>query len=442
MVFRLRLGVACGGRNFMSSPARAIFRAVPVLLATLLVAARPAHAVTHASILVDAKTGQVIEANNADALAHPASLTKLMTLYLTFERLQEGKLTLGSELYVSRHAAWQQPAKLWLRAGSSVSVRDCILGITGHSANDAAMVLAESIGGSETAFVDLMNQEARALGMTRTTFLNANGLPNAGQWTTARDMATLGLALFHTFPQYYHFFNTPVFTFQGRTYIGFDHLLTEYPGADGMKTGYIYTSGFNIVTSAVRGDRRLLGVVLGGRTAHARDLQMISLLDQGFATPSAATTLVAGAVTPAPPAEPTIVAQPVSRIAQPIQPAADPVRPAAERVRATSYRSTFDREHKWSIQVGAGYRTEHSVYRVLQSARRCAPTPLRRGHAEVVRVRRSDYQARFSDLSYPRARQACSALHTRGFGCRVLPHTIARRSEIVNAAAAILPSGE
>ncbi len=435
MVFRQRLGLASGGLDFLSSSAKAILRALPVLLAALLVAARPAHAVTHASILVDAKTGQVIEADNADALAHPASLTKLMTLYLTFERLQEGKLTLGSELYVSRHAAWQQPAKLWLRAGSVVSVRDCILGITGHSANDAAMVLAENIGGGETAFVDLMNQEARALGMTRTTFLNANGLPNAGQWTTARDMATLGLALLQTFPQYYHFFNTPIFTFQGRTYIGFDHMLTEYPGADGMKTGYIYTSGFNIVTSAVRGDRRLLGVVLGGRSAHARDLQMISLLDEGFATaPGAVTTMVASAA--APHASGAAVAEPAT-------PAAEPVVPIVESIRPASYHRDYAHERSWSIQVGARFRSQPPAYRVLRSARRSAPTPLRRGHAEVIRIRRSGYVARFSDLTYPMARRACSALHARRFSCRVVPHTVAHRSEMVNAAAAaVLPAGQ
>jgi D-alanyl-D-alanine carboxypeptidase len=436
MVFRA--GLAGGRLDFFSR--KPILRFLPVFLAVLLVAARPAHAITHASILVDAKTGQVIETDNADALAHPASLTKLMTLYLTFQRLEEGKLKLDSELYVSRHASWQQPTKLWLRPGSMITVRSAILGITTVSANDAAVTLAENIGGSEPGFVQLMNQEARRLGMTRTTFCNASGLPNYDQWTTARDMATLALALIHTFPQYYHFFDSPDFTFHGRIVDGHDWLLEEYPGADGMKTGYIYSSGFNIVTSAVRDDRRLVGVVLGGRTAHDRDLQMISLLDQGFATPSATTTLVAGAVAPAPPAEPADVAQPVAPAAQPVR--TETFRPAAEPIRPAAFQRAFDRRRNWTIQVGPAFRSEHSVYSVLRRARRCAPTPLRRSHAEVVRIRRSDYLARFSDLSYPRAREACSALHTRGFGCRVLAHTIARRNEIVNAAAVVLPSGE
>ncbi len=418
-----------------SSLSRLILRCLPVMLAVLLVAARPAHAVTHASILVDARTGQVLEADNADALAHPASLAKLMTLYLTFQRLDEGKLSLSSELYVSRHAAWQQPMKLWLRPGSMITVQSAILGITTESANDAAVVLAESIGGSENAFADLMNQEARRLGMTNTTFCNASGLPNYAQWTTARDMATLALALIHTFPQYYHFFDTPDFDFRGRIVDGHDWLLNEYPGVDGMKTGYIYSSGFNIVTSAVRDDRRLVGVVLGGRTAHARDLQMIALLDQGFAAPATTTPLVASDVVPAPPIRPATAPQPIRPVAEPLRP--------AETIRPAAWREDFARERTWTIQVGAGFRSAYSVDHVLRSARRCAPTPLRRSHAEVVRLRRSDYLARFSDLSYLMAHRACSALEARRFDCRILPHTVARRSEIVNAAAAaVLPTGE
>jgi D-alanyl-D-alanine carboxypeptidase len=413
--------------------AKLILRCLPVLAIALLVAARPAHAVTRASILVDAQSGNVLESWNADAQAHPASLTKLMTLYLTFQRLARGQISLDSPFYVSRLAADQEPSKMGLRPGTSVSVRDCILGITGHSANDAALVLAENIGGSEDAFVDLMNQEARHLGMTRTIFYNANGLPDNRQWTTARDMATLAIALIHTFPQYYHFFDTPSFRYDGRTFLGFDHLLDVYPGVDGMKTGYIYSSGFNIVTSAVRDDRRLVGVVLGGRTARARDLAMIALLDRGFATPfGAPTPLVASAVAPAPrrEARPVVVAERTRRV------------PAVERIRPAAYHPDIAWTHNWTIEVGDRFHSPYSVYRVLRSARRTAPAPLRRGRAEVIRVRGWDYLARFSDLSYPMAQRACSVLRDRRFACRVLQHTDAHRSEIVDAAAAVLPAGE
>ena len=443
MVFRW--GLASGKLVSGSTAVKPVLRCLPLLLAALLVAVRPAHAVTHATILVDARTGQVLEADNADALAHPASLTKLMTLYLTFQRLQEGKLSLDTELYVSRHASWQAPMKLWLRPGSEITVQSAILGITTVSANDAAVVLAENLGGSESGFVDLMNQEARRLGMTNTTFYNASGLPNYGQWTTARDMATLAIAIIHTFPQYYHFFSAPDFSFHGRMVNGHDWLLEEYPGVDGMKTGYIYTSGFNIVTSAVRDHRRLVGVVLGGRTAHARDLQMMALLDQGFGAPAANAPLVASAVVPAPSAALPVAAQPLQPVAEALRagPHSEIMRPAAEHMRPAAFQSDMARARAWTIQVGAGFRSRYSGYRVLRDARRTAPTPLRRGHAEVVHVRRADYLARFSDLTYPMAERACSALEARRFNCRILPHTIARRTEMVNAAAvAVLPTGE
>ncbi len=438
MVFRR--GLAAGRLVFSSTSARPMVRCLPLLLAALFAAARPAHAVTQASILVDARTGQVLESSNADALAHPASLTKLMTLYLTFQRLERGQITLDTELYVSRHAAWQSPTKLWLRPGGNITVQSAIFGITTVSANDAAVVLAENLGGSEPAFVDLMNQEARRLGMTNTTFCNASGLPNYDQWTTARDMSTLALALIHTFPQYYHFFSAPDFAFHGRMVDGHDWLLDEYPGVDGMKTGYIYSSGFNIVTSAMRDDRRLVGVVLGGRTARTRDVQMMALLNEGFSTPATAAPLVASAAPPAVGSD----AAPQPAPAVPVPPVrAQTRRAAAVRIRPAAYHPAFDREHTWTIQVGAGFRSEYWVHRELSSARRSAPTPLRRGRAEVVRLRRADYLARFADLTYPMAERACSALHARSMSCRILPHPAAHHGEIVNAAAAaILPTGE
>lgn len=361
----------------------------------------PARAVVHASLLIDAQTGKVLSEYNADQRAHPASLTKLMTLYITFQRLADGRLTLDQELRVSRHAADQQPTRLDLRPGSTVTVRTCILGIVSHSANDAAVVLAENIAGSETRFAQMMNQEARTLGMTRTVFSNASGLPVPNQWTTARDMADLADAILHTFPQYYHFFDTRSFYFHGRTYYSFDHLPEEYPGADGMKTGYIASSGFNIVTSAVRDHRRVIGVVLGGATARTRDLQMISLLNSGFAAPSRPALLVASATVPRPGV--------VRRRAFHVDLASMNIHPTPRR------------RSGWMIQLGSGFRSSWEAHRVLRSARLSAPFYLRRGRAMIVRLRYRGYQARITDLSRERAFEACSTLHRKRFTCSAMP---------------------
>ncbi|HZU87712.1 MAG TPA: D-alanyl-D-alanine carboxypeptidase family protein, partial [Stellaceae bacterium] len=269
------------------------------------------------SILIDAQTGQVLSESNADAQTYPASLTKMMTLYLTFKALNEGRLRLDTRLPVSVWAANQSPTRLGLRADDTVSVRSLILGIVTRSANDAAVVLAEGLAGSEPAFADRMNAEARRLGMTHTFFKNASGLPDPEQQTTARDIAQLALALYRDFPREYAFFATKEFNFRGTEIVGHDHLLNWYPGVDGIKTGYIRASGYNLATSAVRNGHRLIGVVLGGPTWGARDREMAALLDQGFAELGAPTGAVAR-VEPPPSAPPRPVPIPaVARAAAP-----------------------------------------------------------------------------------------------------------------------------
>lgn len=401
--------------------ARAVDPGTAWLLVTLaaLVMARPAHAVVHASILVDAQSGKVLESYHADERAHPASLTKLMTLYITFEHLKDGSLDLGTELNVSRLAAIQQPSRMGLIAGSRVTVEDCILGITSHSANDAAVVLAEGIGGTEARFVELMNREAAQLGMTRTIFYNANGLPDYRQWTTARDMSRLALALIRTYPQYYHFFDTPIFDFHGEILHTYDHMLEEYPGADGMKTGYIYSSGYNIVTSAMRDHRRLVGVVLGGRTALERDRQMIALLNRGFAMPSPETQEVASAAVPA--ARPAATRPATHRIARVVKTAAY-VRPIAAA--------------DWTIQIGAGFRTERDVYQVLGIAKRSVPGALGVARPLVVRLRGDRYRARFTNMTHEGALSACAALRDRRFTCTILEQYPTRQQYVASAGAA------
>jgi D-alanyl-D-alanine carboxypeptidase len=232
------------------------------------------------AIVVDAKTGKVLYAQDADALRHPASLTKMMTLYMLFGALDSGKLSLDSRLKVSAFASRQSPTKLGLKPGSTIAVRDAMLGLITRSANDAAVVIAENLAGSETAFAQRMTSTARSLGMSRTTFRNASGLPNPDQWTTARDMATLGRALQAHYPTYYRYFSTKSFVYNGRVIGNHNKLLGRVPGVDGIKTGYTNASGFNLVSSVKRDNRYIVASVMGGASGASRDKQMVGLIEK------------------------------------------------------------------------------------------------------------------------------------------------------------------
>ena len=235
-----------------------------------------------ASIIVYGNSGAVLQATSPDGIRHPASLTKIMTLYLLFERLESGKLKLDTELPVSRHAADQDPTKLNLRPGQTIRVEDAIKGLVTRSANDAAVVIAEAIAGSEDDFAQMMTRKARSLGMSKTVYRNANGLPNDEQVTTARDQATLGRAIQERFPRYYRYFATSTFNWRGQSIRNHNHLLGSVEGVDGIKTGYTRASGFNLVTSMRRGNRHLIGVVLGGRSGGSRDAIMRNLLAENL----------------------------------------------------------------------------------------------------------------------------------------------------------------
>ncbi len=236
----------------------------------------------YASIVINAYTGKVLFSRHADARRYPASLTKMMTLYLLFEQLEAGKLTLGSALPVSKRAAGQAPSKLGLKAGETITVEQAINALVVKSANDVATVVAEKIAGTEYKFAQLMTQKAKELGMTRTRFRNASGLPNRKQYTTARDMATLGQRLILDFPSYYSYFSATSFTWKGKTYKTHNRLLKNYRGTDGIKTGYIRASGFNLTTSVKRDGYHLIGVVMGGRSTRTRDAHMRQILDAQF----------------------------------------------------------------------------------------------------------------------------------------------------------------
>jgi D-alanyl-D-alanine carboxypeptidase len=235
-----------------------------------------------ASIVIDGNTGSVLQALNPDALRHPASLTKIMTLYLLFEQLGAGKVRLDTPLKVSVHASEQAPTKLGLKPGGMITVEDAIKAMITRSANDVAVAVAENLDGDEDQFAKLMTQSARSLGMARTTYVNASGLPDDNQVTTAQDQAVLGRAIQQRFPRYYKYFSTAAFVYHGHAIRNHNHLLGSVEGVDGIKTGFTRASGFNLVTSVHRGGRFLVAVVLGGRTSAQRDAHMRELISSNI----------------------------------------------------------------------------------------------------------------------------------------------------------------
>ncbi|MEI9427686.1 D-alanyl-D-alanine carboxypeptidase family protein [Mesorhizobium sp. Cs1299R1N3] len=261
-----------------ASPLKTIM--ILAMAMTFVVAgAASSFAAKSAAIVVDAKTGKVLYSANADGRRYPASLTKMMTLYLTFEAMAKGKISRNSPVVFSAHASAEAPTKLGVKPGGSVAVETAILSIVTKSANDSATALGEMLGGNETNFARMMTAKARQLGMNGTVFRNANGLPDPGQFTTARDMATLGIALREHFPQYYGYFAQRSFLYGRQRINGHNRLLGRIKGVDGIKTGYTRASGFNLVSSVNDGNRRLVAVVMGGTSGGSRDNQMASLIN-------------------------------------------------------------------------------------------------------------------------------------------------------------------
>ena len=275
-MLRIRTGARYGLRGGVFGFVAAVFT----------ISGDPSYAAPYADIVVDANSGTVLHSTNPDAPRHPASLTKIMTLYLLFEQLEAGKLKLDSPLPVSKEAAGQMPTKLGLKPGSTLAVEDAIKGMVTRSANDAAVVVAEAIAGDEDAFAKLMTRKAQALGMSRTIYKNASGLPDSGQITTARDQSTLGRAVQERFPRYYKYFSIRTFVFRGQSIGNHNNLLGRVEGVDGIKTGYVNASGFNLVTSVHRGNRYLVAVVMGGSSAGSRDAKMRDLISDKIAQAS------------------------------------------------------------------------------------------------------------------------------------------------------------
>lgn len=394
------------------------------------------------ALVLDTATGQVLRSSNPDVSTYPASLTKMMTLYLTFEALNQGRLQLNQMLPVSEEASSRAPTKLGLMPGETVSVHDLILGLVTRSANDAATVLAEALGGgSERAFVERMNQKAAQLGMTRTYYRNPSGLPDPEQHTTARDMARIALALYHDFPREYRYFATREFVFRGDVIKTHNHLLEWYEGADGIKTGYVHASGFNLAASAVRNGHRLIGIVMGGTSARSRDEIMANLLDQGFADIGSAAgrgaTLLAAAApqaasvpAPAPaaraPAARSAVAEGDAEgqrdkagLLTAAKSALGHLSPVSRAEASTGARDRF--ADAWAIQLGA-FRSEGAAVHAAKSA--AASTAGRGKQQEIVKPAAGEkpalYRARLVPFTSKSAETACAALHKKKMDCTVV----------------------
>ncbi|HUC17470.1 MAG TPA: D-alanyl-D-alanine carboxypeptidase family protein [Acetobacteraceae bacterium] len=364
-------------------------------------------------IVVDAASGQVLNEFHADAIRYPASLTKLMTLYLAFEALRDRRISFETRIPMTVEAASVEPVKLGLPPGYTISVHEAILAMVTLSANDVATALGQYLGGgSIPRFAEMMTLRAHALGMANTSFENPSGLPAANQVTTARDIAILARRLIIDFPDQYHWFSTRRFLFRGRWIVSDDNLLKVYPGADGMKTGYTYAAGHNLVTSAAHGDVRLIGVVLGTQTIPQVDGEMMALLNEGFAEENApaAGPEVAAARGPFHALIPSAQAAP---IAAPVA-ASLPV-PAPEAAPP----ETDDTPAPWGVQVAA-YTSEHMALYVSGLSERIVRT----GRAVVEQGYlngRAVWRARIVDLSASEAHTACAALARHRLPCWILP---------------------
>jgi D-alanyl-D-alanine carboxypeptidase len=407
----------------------------------------------YAGIVVDLDNGEVLYAENADERRYPASLTKMMTLYLTFEALENGRLRLDQPLPVSRKAAAAPAIKLWLQEGSTIPVDSAIRALVVRSANDVAVVVAEALGGSEQRFGELMTAKARELGMHSTTFRNASGLPDGQQVTTARDMVTLSVRVMQDFPQYYHYFGLQEFTYRGTTHTSHNRLVRNYPGADGLKTGFIRASGFNVATTANRNGRRLVGIVMGGFSGASRDAHMADLLDRSFAraalrdqrswiantnfsrdfmtfsgspqpirqpTPSRPVIASSG-VTLTPSSSSSNTASRPARASAAETPTPSPS-PAAriEELTSASSVSSSAATPGWGIQVGAFSQAAQAEQLAQQAARQLPHEVGGRVAIDTLEGPTKVFRARVVALDEPRARRACRTLKAQGMECMVV----------------------
>ncbi|MFC4207877.1 serine hydrolase [Vreelandella malpeensis] len=420
----------------------------------------------YAGIVVDLENGEVLYSENADLQRYPASLTKMMTLYLAFEALGQGQLSLNQPLAVSAQASAMPATKLWLSAGSTIPLDTAIRALVVRSANDVAVVVAEALGGSESRFASMMTAKARELGMNSTTFRNASGLPDDGQTTTARDMLILATRVMQDFPQYYHYFGLQEFSYNGTRHTSHNRLVRDYPGADGLKTGFIRASGFNVATTAVHDGRRMMAVVMGGFSSSSRDAHMADLLDRSFARARLRDNTSWMADTnfsrefmafdgPSRPLTSPPPSTPLSPIlanvdTSTLSPAATrPATPSvAQAVASTAASSSATAAHDplqelinqqtqatqaptpiapstytggdWGIQVGAFSQASHAEQLARQAANRLPNGVGGRVTVDQLGGQTPVFRARVVALDEARAIQACQTLHAQGMDCMVV----------------------
>ena len=371
----------------------------------------------YASFIINENTKRIYHNTNADTRNYPASLTKIMTLYMIFDALKNKKISMNSKFNISKRAASQPPSKLNLSPGSSITVKNAILALITKSANDVATVVAENLGKSERNFAKLMTKKAKKLGMTRTTFKNASGLPNRGQLSTARDMAILGIAIRKNHPKFFKLFKTKSFVYKGVKYTNHNNLLSSYSGTDGIKTGYTRASGFNLVASVERNGQRIIGVVFGGKKARSRDKHMKNLLNKYFKTSPS---------------------KPLVRIAKPSEmPKVRPKIIFAEKnvksfkIPAKSSKALYSEniQDDWFVQIGA-FKNRLNAHKAARNARNIVPQQLGNLPASLTKITKTNnsnnnlehlWRVRFVELAENQARSVCAELWTSGLSCIPLP---------------------
>jgi len=362
-----------------------------------MVALQSANAAT-SSIVVDAKTGEVLSSRNADVKKYPASLTKIMTLYMVFDAIEKGKLSMDDDLKVSRNAANSSPSRLGVKPGGTIKVETAVYSLIVKSANDIAVAFSERLSGSEKEFAEEMTRTAKELGMTNTEFYNASGLPNRRQKTTARDMALLGLSMYRHFPQYYDLFSMRKFKYNNRTYYTHNKLLRKFEGADGLKTGFISAVGFNIVTSAIRNGKRVFAVTMGHNTSDGRDDVVAKLMSKAFIK-----------IAMNPENIPVPMVKPESNV-------------MLADVSLEKYLKDNDKKENWSIQIGAfsNYAKARDYALIIQSQleneigfKDVEIMPYQVGHAVV-------YRSRLTGIDKKYASKACDDLLKLNKSCMLI----------------------
>ncbi len=372
----------------------------------------------YASIIINENTDKIYFQKNADTMNYPASLTKIMTLYMIFDELKKNKIKMNTKFKVSKRASLRPPSKLGLKTGQTISVRNAILALVTKSANDVATVVAENLGKTESKFAKKMTKMAKKIGMKRTIFKNASGLPNRGQLSTARDMAKLAKMIRKNFPEYFHFFKKKTFRYNGIEFRNHNNLLGSFNGTDGVKTGYTNASGFNLVASVERNGQRIIGVVFGGKTAKKRDIHMVSLLNKYFLTRSNKPLVRMAKPSELPSNRPKIITS--QRIVK-----TPKINPIKDKI-VIEEGST--NHYDWFVQIGA-FNNRLNAHKAARKARSVAPEQLGNLPASLQQIhfvndkksKQPLWRVRFVELAENQARSVCAELWTSGLGCIPLP---------------------